>query len=90
MQFLLDNDSCFLILTQTLLCREIFNHAEAYVRKSALFAASCILVALHPSFVASALADGNQDISRGLDWIRTWALHVVESDPDNELSTVHL
>lgn len=53
-----------------------------------LFAASCILVALHPSHVASALIEGNQEISDGLEWIRTWALHIAESDPDAECSTV--
>ncbi|URE26919.1 Telomere length regulation protein [Musa troglodytarum] len=68
--------------------RELSHHAEAYVRRSVLFAASCILVALHPSHVASALIEGNQEISNGLEWIRTWALHIAESDPDAECSTM--
>ncbi|XP_068642099.1 uncharacterized protein [Aristolochia californica] len=66
--------------------RAVSHHVEAYVRKSVLFAASCILVALHPSSVASSLLEGNHDISRGLEWIRTWALQVTESDPDSECS----
>ncbi|KAL5717818.1 hypothetical protein ACHQM5_010781 [Ranunculus cassubicifolius] len=68
--------------------REVSHHAEAYVRRSVLFAASCILIALHPSFVASALAEGNSEISNGLEWIRTWALHIAESDTDNECSSM--
>lgn len=68
--------------------REVSHHVEAYVRRSVLFAASCILVALHPSYVASALIEGNQEISEGLEWIRTWALHVVEADPDTECSSM--
>nr|XP_010912892.1 telomere length regulation protein TEL2 homolog [Elaeis guineensis] len=68
--------------------REVSHHAEAYVRRSVLFAASCILVALHPSYVASALIEGNQEISVGLEWIRTWALHVAEADPDTECSSM--
>jgi hypothetical protein len=53
-----------------------------------LFAASCILISLHPSFVASSLIEGNQDISTGLEWIRSWALQVAEADPDSECSSV--
>lgn len=70
------------------LCREICHHKEAYVRRAVLFAASCILVALHPSYVASSLADGNLEVSEGLEWVRTWALHVAESDTDRECYTV--
>ncbi|KAL6899663.1 hypothetical protein ACP4OV_006321 [Aristida adscensionis] len=68
--------------------RDISHHAEAYVRRSVLFAASCILVALHPSYVASSLIEGNQDISTGLEWIRTWALQVAEADPDTECTSM--
>ncbi|KAK3040594.1 hypothetical protein RJ639_026915, partial [Escallonia herrerae] len=68
--------------------REICNHVEAYVRRSVLFAASCLLVALHPSYVASALVEGNAELSKGLEWVRTWALHVVESDSDRECYTM--
>ncbi|XP_042515891.1 telomere length regulation protein TEL2 homolog isoform X2 [Macadamia integrifolia] len=74
-------------LLDMLSSREVSHHVEAYVRRSVLFAALCILVALHPSFVASALVEGNAEISKGLEWIRTWALHVVESDTDTECST---
>ncbi|XP_058102126.1 uncharacterized protein LOC131246227 [Magnolia sinica] len=75
-------------LLDMLSSRDISHHAEAYVRRSVLFAASCILIALHPSYVASALIEGNQEISRGLEWIRTWALHVTELDSDTECSTM--
>lgn len=68
--------------------RDVSNHAEAYVRRSVLFAASCILIALHPTYVASSLIEGNQEISGGLEWIRTWALHVSEADPDTECASV--
>ncbi|XP_024025007.1 telomere length regulation protein TEL2 homolog isoform X1 [Morus notabilis] len=64
--------------------REICHHKEAYVRRAVLFAASCILASLHPSYVVSALTEGNLEISRGLEWVRTWALHVAESDTDRE------
>lgn len=63
---------------------------EAYVRRSVLFAASCILAALHPSYVASSLIEGNQETSNGLEWIRTWALRVAESDTDTECSMVSI
>jgi hypothetical protein len=53
-----------------------------------LFAASCILISLHPSYVASSLIEGNRDISTGLEWIRTWALQVAEADPDTECTSV--
>ncbi|MQL73400.1 hypothetical protein Taro_005760 [Colocasia esculenta] len=75
-------------LLDMLSSRKVSHHPEAYVRRSVLFAASCILVALHPSYVASALIEGNQDISKGLEWIRTWALHISESDSDTECSSV--
>jgi hypothetical protein len=70
------------------MCREISNHPEAYVRRSALFAASRILIALHPSFIATALSGGDHEISRQLEWIRNWALHVAEVDSDYECSVV--
>ncbi|GER48834.1 hypothetical protein STAS_26027 [Striga asiatica] len=61
-------------LLDMLRTREISQHAEAYVRRSVLFAASCVLLALHPSYVASAVVEGNIEISEGLEWVRTWAL----------------
>ncbi|GAB4860519.1 hypothetical protein Ancab_035679 [Ancistrocladus abbreviatus] len=75
-------------LLDMLSSREVCYHREAYVRRSVLFAASCILMALHPSYVASALIEGNQEVARGLEWIRTWALHVTESDQDRECYTM--
>ncbi|XP_074320411.1 uncharacterized protein LOC141657166 [Silene latifolia] len=74
-------------LLDMLSSRGVCHHKEAYVRRAALFAASCIVNSLHPSFIASALLEGNQDISRGLDWIRTWALQIAESDTDKECCT---
>ncbi|KAL9225128.1 hypothetical protein vseg_001086 [Gypsophila vaccaria] len=74
-------------LLDMLSSREVCRHKEAYVRRSALFAASCTLIALHPSFIASALIEGNHDISRGLEWVRTWALQIAESDTDRECCT---
>lgn len=71
-----------------ILHREISHHAEAYVRRSVLFTASCVLLALHPSYVASAVVEGNIEISGGLDWVHTWALKVAESDTDTECHTV--
>lgn len=38
--------------------------------------------------MASSLIEGNQDISTGLEWIRTWALQVAEADPDTECTSV--
>ncbi|KAF9615848.1 hypothetical protein IFM89_026736 [Coptis chinensis] len=67
--------------------REVSHHAEAYVRRSVIFAASCVLIALHPSSVATALLEGNPEISKGLEWIRTWSLHVAESDTDTECAS---
>ncbi|KAF5956216.1 hypothetical protein HYC85_003441 [Camellia sinensis] len=75
-------------LIDMLSSREICQHAEAYVRRSVLFAASCILVALHPSYVASSLIEGSPEISKGLEWVRTWALCVAESDTDRECYTL--
>ncbi|VFQ62091.1 unnamed protein product [Cuscuta campestris] len=65
-------------------------HKEAYVRRSVLFAASCILVSLHPSFIKSALLEGSVDIVNGLEWVRTWALSVADSDTDRECYTLAL
>lgn len=41
-------------------------------------------MSLHPSFVASAITEGNLEVSKGLEWIRMWALNIVESDVDKE------
>jgi telomere length regulation protein len=40
--------------------------------------------------VASILIEGNHDISTGLEWIRTWALHIAEADPDTECASVSI
>lgn len=68
----------------TCICREVYQHKEAYVRRAVLYAAACIVIALHPTYIATALLEGNTEISAGLDWIRTWALEVAESDTDRE------
>ncbi|KAL3649936.1 hypothetical protein CASFOL_006339 [Castilleja foliolosa] len=75
-------------LLDMLRSREISQHAEAYVRRSVLFAASCVLLALHPSYVASAVVEGNSEISQGLEWVRAFALRVAESDTDNDCHTL--
>lgn len=75
-------------LLDMLRSREICHHKEAYVRRAVLFAASSVLVSLHPSFVASTLTEGNLEVSKGLEWVRTWALDVAESDTDRECYTM--
>ncbi|CAL9247170.1 unnamed protein product [Arabidopsis halleri] len=70
--------------------REVCNHPEAYVRRAVLFAASSVLVALHPSYVVSTLVEGNLDLSRALEWIRTWALQIADSDIDRDCYTMAL
>ncbi|KAF5807033.1 putative telomere length regulation protein [Helianthus annuus] len=75
-------------LLDMLSTREISHHAEAYVRKSVLFAASCILLALNPTYVASALVEGSSELARGLEWVRTWALSVADTDTDKECYTM--
>ncbi|CAN4117730.1 unnamed protein product [Withania somnifera] len=75
-------------LLELLRSREISQHVEAYVRRSVLFTASCILISLHPSSVAAALVEGNSDISEGLEWVRSWALHIADSDTDRESYTL--
>ncbi|XP_021762025.1 telomere length regulation protein TEL2 homolog [Chenopodium quinoa] len=75
-------------LLDMLRSREVCQHKEAFVRRSVLFAISCCLNALHPSFIASSLMEGNEEISRGLEWVRTWALQIAESDTDRECCTM--
>ncbi|KAL3025371.1 hypothetical protein AAZX31_04G175400 [Glycine max] len=75
-------------LLNMLRSREVCHHREAYVRRAVLFAAACVLVALHPTYISSALLEGNVEISTGLEWIRTWALDVAESDTDKECYTM--
>ncbi|KAK4568904.1 hypothetical protein RGQ29_004357 [Quercus rubra] len=76
------------LLLDLLRSREVCHHKEAYVRRAVLFAASCTLVALHPSNVASSLVEGNLELSIGLEWVRTFALQVIESDTDRECYTM--
>ncbi|XP_049356523.1 uncharacterized protein LOC125821156 isoform X1 [Solanum verrucosum] len=75
-------------LLELLRSREISHHVEAYVRRSVLFTASCILISLHPSSVAAAVVEGDSELSKGLEWIRNWALHIAESDTDRECYTL--
>ncbi|XP_022770045.1 telomere length regulation protein TEL2 homolog isoform X2 [Durio zibethinus] len=75
-------------LLDMLRSRDVSHHKEGYVRRAVLFAASCVLVALHPSYIASSLAEGNLEISEGLEWIRTRALQVADSDTDRECYTM--
>ncbi|CAH2064846.1 unnamed protein product [Thlaspi arvense] len=70
--------------------REVCNHAEAYVRRAVLFAASSVLVALHPSYIVSALVEGSLELARALEWIRTWALQIADSDIDRDCYTMAL
>ncbi|CAB88328.1 putative protein [Arabidopsis thaliana] len=70
--------------------REVCNHPEAYVRRAVLFAASSVLVSLHPSYIVSTLVEGNLDLSRALEWIRTWALQIADSDIDRDCYTMAL
>ncbi|XP_027903299.1 telomere length regulation protein TEL2 homolog [Vigna unguiculata] len=76
------------LLLNMLRSREVCHHQEAYVRRAVLFAASCVLVALHPTYISSALLEGNVEISTGLEWIRTWALDIAELDTDKECYTM--
>ncbi|VVB04730.1 unnamed protein product [Arabis nemorensis] len=70
--------------------REVCNHPEAYVRRAVLFAASSVLVALHPSYIVSALVEGNFELARALEWIRTWAIQIADSDIDRDCYTMAL
>lgn len=47
-----------------------------------------MLLALHPSYVASALIEGHVEISKGLEWVRLWALEVADSETDRECHMV--
>ncbi|KAJ4896873.1 embryo defective 2423 [Raphanus sativus] len=70
--------------------REVCNHPEAYVRRAVLFAASSVLIALHPSYIVSGLAEGNFELARALEWIRTWALQIADSDIDRDCYSMAL
>lgn len=70
--------------------RAVANHPEAYVRRAALYAASRVIVSLHPSQVVSAVTATDSSIATGLEWIREWALGIADNDPDGDCSTVCL
>ena len=65
--------------------RKISCHPEIYVKRAILYAASRIMISLHPSHVTHS---GNTEILGGLDWIRSWALKVIDEDSDTECSSV--
>jgi telomere length regulation protein len=71
-----------------LICRAVANHPEAYVRRAALFAASRVIVALHPSQVVMAITSTDSNITSGLEWVREWALGIANNDPDSDCATV--
>ncbi|KAJ7516652.1 hypothetical protein O6H91_22G066200 [Diphasiastrum complanatum] len=64
----------------------IANHLESYVRRSALYAATRVIISLHPSAVVNALKGGDAVLVSGLEWIREWALHIADHDTDTECS----
>ena len=71
-----------------LICRAVANHPEAYVRRAALFAASRVIVALHPSQVVTAFTGTDSNIASGLEWVREWALGIANNDPDSDCARV--
>lgn len=60
------------------------------MRRAALYAASRVIVSLHPSQVVSAVTATDSSIATGLEWIREWALGIADNDPDGDCSTVCL
>lgn len=68
--------------------REISNHSETFVRRTALFAASRVLVALHPSDVVASLTTGVSSLVANLEWVREWALDIAMNDVDEDCSAV--
>ena len=63
--------------------RRISYHPETYVKRAILYAASRVMISLHPSHIMH-----STEILGGLDWIRTWALKVMDEDSDTECSSV--
>lgn len=78
----------FAIQWFTLICRAVANHPEAYVRRAALYAASRVIVALHPSQVVTAITGTDSSIASGLEWVREWALGIANNDPDSDCASV--
>ena len=58
------------------------------MRRAALYAASRVIVSLHPSQVVSAVTATDSSLAAGLEWIREWALGLANNDPDGDCSTV--
>ena len=48
-----------------------------------MYAASRVMISLHPSHIMN-----SAEILGGLDWIRAWALKVMDEDSDTECSSV--
>lgn len=70
------------------MCRAVANHREAYVRRAALYAASRVIVALHPSQVVDAIVGTDSSIASGLGWVREWALGIANNETDSDCATV--
>ncbi|KAG0631011.1 hypothetical protein M758_1G220500 [Ceratodon purpureus] len=75
-------------LLELLRSRAVANHPEAYVRRAALYAASRVIVALHPSQVATAITGTDSSITSGLEWVREWALGLANNDPDSDCASL--
>ncbi|CAM6129063.1 unnamed protein product [Calypogeia fissa] len=73
-------------LLEMLRSREISSHSETFVRRTALFAASRVLVALHPSDVGASLTAGVSSLVSNLEWVREWALDISMNDVDADCS----
>ncbi|KAL2643512.1 hypothetical protein R1flu_011099 [Riccia fluitans] len=75
-------------LLDLLRSRQISFHKEPFVRRAALYAASCVMGALNPTDVVSSLTGGVGNMTNNLEWIREWALDVANNDSDKECSVV--
>ncbi|XP_024364658.1 uncharacterized protein [Physcomitrium patens] len=76
-------------LLDLLRSRAVANHREAYVRRAALYAASRVIVALHPSQVVDAIVGTDSSIASGLGWVREWALGIANNETDSDCATLH-
>ena len=68
-----------------MICRPVANHPEAYIRRAALYVASQVIVALHPSQVVTAITGTDSSIALGLEWVCEWALGIANNDPDSTM-----
>ncbi|KAL3696884.1 hypothetical protein R1sor_010960 [Riccia sorocarpa] len=75
-------------LLDLLRSRQISLHNEPFVRRAALYGASCVMGALHPTDVVSSLFGGVGNMANNLEWVREWALDVANNDSDQECSMV--